>query len=288
MLTATDTLPSFAINSVSDETLVTMAQSGDEVAAEILFKRLESTKVYFSRRFFLPLSGVEDMFSICHIAISEAIRDYRQDRDVRFKTFAGWCIKKKLITALRRAQTEKRTLEDGMTLVSFDDLAEETYASGEAVDTFGDLRTAGFLDLLLHGKVKDFEAVGLSKLEARVIFLWRRDISQMESAEILNVDFKSIDNAFQKGIKKLRRIARSYGLRTIERMHQKSFDGAIVWINPSEDEISHAKLAGRELCVARMKVEGISVGEMAERMGCSIDAVKAAYLRAHKKLARLR
>ncbi len=196
-----------SLKKLSDEELVKLAQSGSGDAMLILLDRYKTNVLIKSRGYFIAGGDQDDLMQEGMIGLVKAVRDYRDDRSASFSVFADLCIKRNMITAIRKANGLKhKPLNNYVSLNSpVDDSGEE----GERV----------LLDMLiddsmsLEDKVMDRESVRniekyyekeLSPLEKEVLRLFLKGKSYQDIASSLGRTSKAVDNALQRIRRKTR------------------------------------------------------------------------------------
>lgn len=91
----------------SDETLCSMAASGDRIAEESLAARYSRLVRICARPYFLAGGDSEDLIQEGMIGLLSAIRGFRPEREAVFRTYAEVCIRNRLYSAVKSAAREK-------------------------------------------------------------------------------------------------------------------------------------------------------------------------------------
>ena len=190
---------------LSDEELVKQAQGGDNDALETIMSRYKSLVYAKSKPYFLAGADDEDIIQEGFIGLYKAITDFDGDRFPFFKVFAGVCVTRHILTAVKAASRKKH-------------LPLNSYVSldGNGYDDDGEKT---LMEVIAAGEVQDPEAIlidrenvdgmeytinkVLSKLEAQVLVLHLEGLTYSEIAEKLGKDTKAVDNAVQRIKKKL-------------------------------------------------------------------------------------
>ena len=178
-----------------DEELVLLAQSGDEEAQEFLLDKYKFLVRAKSRAYFLIGADNEDIIQEGMIGLYKAVRDYNEEKNASFHSFAELCVNRQMITAIKAATRQKNK-------PVYEEESEQTYM---------DLLQSGALlnpEVLLIGQEnKSFlehqMMKKLSSFETRVLVLYLQGRSYFEIARVLDKPEKSIDNALQRVKKKL-------------------------------------------------------------------------------------
>jgi len=202
-----------------DEELVLMAQSGDEAAQEYLLDKYKSLVRAKSRAYFLIGADSEDIIQEGMIGLYKAVRDYNEEKNASFRSFAELCVNRQMITAIKAATRQKH-----QPLNSYVSLNKPVYEE-ESEQTYMDFlqSSSGSLlnpEVLLIGQenksfLENQMVKNLSSFETRVLVLYLQGRSYFEIANVLDKPEKSIDNALQRVKKKLEKF-----------LEEKNLDGA--------------------------------------------------------------
>ncbi|MCD8180405.1 MAG: RNA polymerase sporulation sigma factor SigH [Firmicutes bacterium] len=193
------------LEKLSDEQLVGLAQKGDNKALEEIFSRYKNLVYSKAKSYFLAGADEDDIIQEGFIGLYKAVKDFDGERFPVFKTFAGVCVKRHIITAVKAASRKKH-----FPLNSYVSLDKNTY---------DDDSSATLLDAIAFDELQNPEAIlidrervdgmeckinkALSKLEAEVFVCYLEGMTYSEIAEKLGRDTKSVDNAVQRIRRKL-------------------------------------------------------------------------------------
>ena len=202
-----------------DEELVLMAQNGDDAAQEYLLDKYKSLVRAKSRAYFLIGADSEDIIQEGMIGLYKAVRDYNEEKNASFRSFAELCVNRQMITAIKAATRQKH-----QPLNSYVSLNKPVYEE-ESEQTYMDFlqSNSGSLlnpEALLIGQenksfLEDQMVKNLSSFETRVLVLYLQGRSYFEISRVLDKPEKSIDNALQRVKKKLEKF-----------LEEKNLDGA--------------------------------------------------------------
>lgn len=202
-----------------DEELVLMAQNGDDAAQEYLLDKFKSLVRAKSRAYFLIGADNEDIIQEGMIGLYKAVRDYNEEKNASFRSFAELCVNRQMITAIKAATRQKH-----QPLNSYVSLNKPVYEE-ESEQTYMDFlqsSSSALLNpeaLLIGQENKSFlenqMVKNLSSFETRVLVLYLQGRSYFEIAHVLDKPEKSIDNALQRVKKKLEKF-----------LEEKKLDGA--------------------------------------------------------------
>ena len=200
-------------SSMSDEDIVALCRSGDNVAEEYLLNKYKNFVRSKARSYFLIGADHEDIVQEGMIGLYKAIRDFRPDKLSSFRAFAELCITRQIITAIKTATRQKH-----IPLNSYVSLNKPLYE--EESD-----RT--LLDVIIEGRAtnpeeliigqEDLSSINhkidevLSGLEQEVLRAYLDGKSYQEIANNLGRHVKSIDNALQRVKRKLEKYLEETG-----------------------------------------------------------------------------
>lgn len=182
----------------------------NEFAGDIV-KVLQKHKSYISsicRKLYIVGGTSEDLFEEGVIGLLEACKNYNGESlfEERFDAFAKMCIKRQIIDAIKKANTQKnKALNEAISFVNVNEDGDE-YTS---LDRFLDRNLSNDpLELFLDKeKIKERKAICekcLSEFEKEVLKHYLNGEKQSEIAQSLNKDVKSIDNTLQRIKSKLK------------------------------------------------------------------------------------
>jgi RNA polymerase sporulation-specific sigma factor len=186
----------------SDLALVNSYRRGSQDALNALILRYHQFVRLKASSYFLAGGDAEDLIQEGMVGLYKAVRDYREDRQASFRSFAELCITRQIITAIKTATRQKHVPLNGY--LSF------SHTPGDA----GDDSECSLADVLPGSSVNDpvnqvisSEEVDslkncltrlLSNLESRVLRLYLQGLSYEKIARQLECDCKTVDNALQR------------------------------------------------------------------------------------------
>lgn len=170
----------------SDETLCTLAASGDRIAEEVLVLRYNRLVRVCSRPFFLAGGDSEDLIQEAMFGLLKAIREFDPSRDVTFHTFAEVCIRNRIRSAISSAGSDRHSpLNNSVPM----ELSPQELSAGPEDSLIHQEEGAERLQ-----KLKD----RLSPLERKILSLYLTGLSYYEIGQQLGKTAKSVDNAVQR------------------------------------------------------------------------------------------
>ena len=193
-------------NCFSDEELCIQAIAGDSAAEEMLVLRYSRLVRVCARPFFLAGGDSEDLIQEGMLGLLSAIREYRPDRNARFRTFAELCVRRRIISAVKLAAGGKHSpLNSGVSLEPSLFLADrENAALGTAFYRLEDPEDTVIHQENLH-RLETVIKSKLTSLEAKVLALYLEGLSYTEIAGAVPCSAKSVDNAVQRIRRKVAR-----------------------------------------------------------------------------------
>ncbi len=189
---------------LGEDELIVLAKAGDIDAEEIIIKRYKDVVKNRTAIYFIAGADKEDIVQEGMIGVFKAIRDYDAGKGASFRTFAEMCITRQIITAIKSATRKKHAPLNSYVSISTDSSDEENTIQ---------------LDNILATSSEDPEAKYLLKEELDYIWtnfskifsglewaVWTDFLAgktMHEIADSQQKSIKSIDNALQRGKKKI-------------------------------------------------------------------------------------
>ncbi len=192
---------------MSDEDMVSLAQSGCASALEFLLGKYKNFVRAKARSYFLIGAEREDIIQEGMLGLYKATRDFRSDKLSSFRAFAELCITRQIITAIKTATRQKH-----IPLNSYVSLNKPIYdedSDRTLLDVISGTRVSDPEELVISreefGDIEQKMGEILSDLEWQVLMAYLDGKSYQEIADSLDRHVKSIDNALQRVKRKLER-----------------------------------------------------------------------------------
>ncbi|MBQ8151280.1 MAG: sigma-70 family RNA polymerase sigma factor [Firmicutes bacterium] len=190
---------------VTDEILAKAAQAGDIDAEETLLRKYKETVRMKARLYYIAGADEEDVVQEGMIGLFKAIHQYEPDRNAGFGTFAGLCITRQIISAIRSAgRLKHKILNDS---ISLNDPVGTGADAITVADTLSDGSSADPETLYLLKDIMEYishnEDRLLSEFEMRVLTERMKGASLEDIANKLGRSNKSVDNAVRRAKKKI-------------------------------------------------------------------------------------
>lgn len=195
------------LNVLTDESIVKMAQEGSNTAYEYLISKYKELAKNKSKTYFIAGADNEDVIQEGMIGIFKAIRDFDEDKDASFRTFAELCINRQILNAIKGANRQKhQILNESVSLSAGDDESGEEHAS--LADRIASANPDTDPEsMMLMREVVDYLKANdqniFSPLESQVWNEMLKGKNYREIAFTLRKSSKTIDNAIQRIKKKI-------------------------------------------------------------------------------------
>ncbi|MEL7649787.1 MAG: sigma-70 family RNA polymerase sigma factor [Sedimentibacter sp.] len=186
----------------SDEELVDMSRFGDEYASENLCKRYTHVVKRITSSFFLIGGSKDDLFQEAMIGLVKAVKTYNRNLGTKFRSFAELCIRRQVITAIRKTELNKTAYK----IIPLHDCADYENDSNVLDDNFDTNRLNPEFVYINGEELNQYMYMAskvLSSFEWKVLAEYRSGKSYAEISASLNKSIKSIDNAVQRIRKKI-------------------------------------------------------------------------------------
>ena len=198
------------LTQMSDENLLQQAiKEQNNVALNCLIDRYKDMININANKFFMVGSEKEDMLQEGYIGLYKAVKSYNNQMKNSFKTFAGLCIERQMITAVKNSNRQKHIPLNSS--VSLNAEAYDDEGDTQVIDVL-DTRKTGEDPLEIVAKKEYFSVVekeintSLSEFEKQVLSHYKNGESYAQIAKFLNTKIKSVDTAIQRIRKKAQKI----------------------------------------------------------------------------------
>ncbi|MFA5602539.1 MAG: sigma-70 family RNA polymerase sigma factor [Bacilli bacterium] len=188
--------------SYNDFELLYLIRENNEDAVNILYSKYYpvvelKAKQYLNSSVSKGLD-LNDLIQEGMIGLSQAIKDFKDKKDVKFSTFASLCIEREIQTAVTKADRQKhKVLNDSLSLDYVFDDSERPLL--DFIVSENNINPESYLlDLESEKEINEQVQSSLTDFEKEVFKLKINNFSYKEIAEILDKPSKSIDNALQR------------------------------------------------------------------------------------------
>lgn len=184
-----------------DEECVRLSQEGNEEALNHIIARYRNYVYSKANTYFLVGADKDDVAQEGLIGLYKAVREYKPCMDCSFNHFAGICISRQIITAIKSATRKKHGPLNSY--VSLD--KPEEYEGEEILD--GVMEAENPEDIVISKERLESVELKISKLlskmEMQVFIYYVKGMSYEEIAKLMQKPVKSVDNALCRIKKKL-------------------------------------------------------------------------------------
>ncbi len=178
---------------LSDEQLVELYKSGDAQAFDEIYGRYKQIIMSAGRSFFLAGGDLNDVTQEGFLGLLKAVNTFNGKSS--FKNYAYLCIRTKILSAVKSAQSAKYKPLNG---------AISLYGSSTELDKlfYDDPEQALIQDESVNEMLVKINSK-LSKMEIIVFNYYLQGLTYTEISKRMGKDAKSIDNALQRIKKKI-------------------------------------------------------------------------------------
>ncbi len=191
---------------LTDEQIVSLIKQGDEKALSYLLEKYKNLVNIKVGKYFIIGAEREDIMQEGMIGLFKAIKNFKEEKQNTFKSFANICIERQLITAIKSSNRQKHMpLNSYLSLntAAYDNNEED---SVELIDTFDSKTIEDPLETVMkkeyYQEIENAVNKSLSKFEKQVLDRFMKGESYMTIAQKLDSPVKSVDNAIQRIRKK--------------------------------------------------------------------------------------
>ena len=196
---------------IADEILVKEAiNNNNNIALECLIDRYKDIVNMKANKFFRVGSEKDDMVQEGYIGLYKAIKSYNDEKQNSFKTFAGVCIERQLITAVKNSNRQKHIPLNSS--ISLNATVYDSECSDTTILEILDTNKGEGDPLEIITKREYYKSLekrlydNLSEFETKVLNLYKNSYSYAMIAEKLDTKVKSVDTAIQRIRKKAQKL----------------------------------------------------------------------------------
>lgn len=177
----------------SDEELILEYQNGAYELEEILLNKYKNMILKKAHAMFLIGGEQEDLIQEGMIGLFKALRDYKNDKNTSFSTFANLCVERQMYKAIENAMRQKHKPLNSY--ISFSDEAEQMW---NLEDRWQKDPEEIIIDQENAKRIRVDIKNHLSPLENQVLEDYLEGYDYVKIAERMGKPIKSIDNALQR------------------------------------------------------------------------------------------
>lgn len=189
------------LNVLTDESIVKMAQEGSSTAYEYLIGKYKDLVKVKSKSYYIAGADNEDVIQEGMIGIFKAVRDFDEEKDASFRTFAELCINRQILNAIKGANRQKhQILNESVSLSAGEDGEEEHSSLADRIASANPDTDPEAMMLMREvvEYLKENNQDIFSPLESQIWNEMLKGKSYREIAFTLRKTTKTVDNAIQR------------------------------------------------------------------------------------------
>lgn len=199
-------------SALSDEKLILLLREGKEEVTDFLLDKYKEIVERKARTMFLIGGDTDDLIQEGMIGLYKAIRDFDENKETSFLTFANLCIDRQIYTAINASNRKKHSPLN--TYLSFSKAQEESrrntgYLLNNNSDNlknpeelYIDMESVMFIERELERSLSEFEY--------QVLSMYIEGYGYREIARRMDKKPKAIDNALQRIKSKVNEITKEW------------------------------------------------------------------------------
>ena len=191
---------------LSDEEIIDKVRQGNEKALSYLLEKYKELVKMKVGKYYIIGAEKEDIIQEGMIGLFKAIKTYKSDKNITFKTFANLCIERQLITAIKSSNRQKHIPLNSYLSLNISAYDNDDEDSTELIANFNNKVVEDPLEMIM--KKENYEELekkidkSLSDFEKQVLNRFLKGESYVAIAKRLDSPVKSVDNAIQRIRKK--------------------------------------------------------------------------------------
>jgi RNA polymerase sporulation-specific sigma factor len=182
----------------TDEELLKYLRDGTQDIMDYLIDKYKFMVLQKARMLYLVGGEQEDLIQEGMIGLFKAVRDFREDKDASFHTFAQLCVDRQLYNAIQSSNRQKHQPLNSYVSLSSEEWENELHSMSQQSPE--NIIIAEENAARLETKIQQ----QLSTFENQVLRLYLEGDNYLQIAEKLDKAPKSIDNALQRIRSKVR------------------------------------------------------------------------------------
>lgn len=194
---------------IKEDTVIALAQQGDEQAMEFLLKKYQGLLNYICDKYYLKDGEKDDLMQEAMIGFVQGVKSFKPESGKQFKNFAYLCVKRELDSCIKRSTRKKHMiLNEALPMAACnenDEQSEDKSAYLIERDVTGKIVSPENTVVAResYSEIMDKITAVLSKMELNVLLMRVMGMSYNEITLALQLENKSVDNAVQRIRKKV-------------------------------------------------------------------------------------
>ena len=204
---ATDILPE-PLSKEEEIKYVEMAMNNDQKAKNILIEHNLRLVVFLAKKYDNTGTDLEDLVSIGTIGLIKAVNTYKLDKNIKLATYASRCIDNEILMFLRKNKKRQGevSFEDSINLDSEGNELHIEDVFGTEDDIVHKAIEGNEDKIILEDEVKKLNDRDKEIIELRYGLFGKKELTQKELADKLNISQSYISRIEKKVIKRLKNI----------------------------------------------------------------------------------
>ena len=204
---STDILPP-PLDKNIEEDLVKRSNNGDIKARNKLIEHNLRLVVFLAKKYDNTMYDLEDLVSIGTIGLIKGIKTYKLDKNIKLATYASRCIDNEILMFLRKNKKRQSevSFEDSINLDSEGNELHVEDVFGTDEDIVHKYIEESDDRVLLENEVKKLNSRDKEIIELRYGLFGKKELTQKELADKLNISQSYISRIEKKVIKRLKSI----------------------------------------------------------------------------------
>lgn len=188
---------------IADEELIRRYHNGEHDIMDYIMEKYKNLVRKNAKAMFLLGGDSEDLIQEGMIGLFKAVRDYKEEKEASFYSFADLCITRQIYSAVKAANRQKHMpLNTYISLYAKKDKGDGSQTDIQLIEQLQSMSVENPETLVIsreNAKIlhKELER-NLSKFEQEVLFLYLSGNNYMQIGQLLDRNSKSIDNALQR------------------------------------------------------------------------------------------
>ena len=202
----------------TDEEIINIIKSGNDEALNYLISRYQGVVKAKASKYFIYGAENSDVIQEGMIGLYLAIKNFNNNEQTSFKTFANLCIERQLITAIKNANRQKHTILNtaiSINTSAYDDENSEEIGSYIVPDKVVEDPFEIVANSEYYKNINNEINESLSKHEKEVLDEYKMGKSYVEIAKTLNCNTKSVDTAMTRIRRKANSIQEKYNEKNL-------------------------------------------------------------------------
>ncbi|MBQ7117777.1 MAG: sigma-70 family RNA polymerase sigma factor [Clostridia bacterium] len=180
---------------LNDEQLTVLAVERDDEALAVLTERYMNVAKYIASSFSSDSEELSDLVQEGMIGFLGAVYSYKKGGEATFNTYASCCIRNRIITVIRSANTKRHIPED--MIVSLDSQRNRGAQELSPEENLLSDKNAEYITAVINSELTD--------REREIFMLYLAGASYCDIAKKSGITVKSVDSALQRSRKKLKK-----------------------------------------------------------------------------------